>query len=208
MATWEVDEDDFASITGEWKRDTTTPYDADTPVEQHFLLQLRDTPDDLAMRMVFADWLEERGYYHKAVVVRLLADPPIEGSEAMRQLRAATLWTPGDWLAIVCRTPIERCRGPLDARMNLVCPRTWDRLVSTDAPKRRWCSECGDDVHFCATLDEVRERGETRDVIALSPPLHRSQALEAYDTHGTVWADGTDGIEITVETEPIDDDDL
>jgi uncharacterized protein (TIGR02996 family) len=170
----DVDED-LAAITGEWLRDTVTPAAPDVPVEQRFLMQLRDAPEDLAMRMVFADWLEERGQPNKALVVRLLADPPAEGTPAMRELRIASAYLDGEWLAIVSRVPIARC-----AVYRLDCPGRWDALLTTDDPFVRGCGECQRSVHFCATLAEVRRQGIADNCVALSSALPAT-ALVEYD---------------------------
>jgi uncharacterized protein (TIGR02996 family) len=202
MATPGVDDqDDFTSITGEWKRDIATRVDADTPVEQRFLLQLRDTPNDLEMRMVFADWLEERGFVNKAEVVRLLADPPIDGSEAMRLLRQASQYLPPDWLAIVSRSPIERCAVSFAFK----CPLKWDALASTDAPTIRHCDRCDRQVHFCSSLDQVREHGAIGNCVAFSSALVRAQALDAYDEEIMMGEVADPGITDEIPTVTLDE---
>lgn len=175
------EDDDLPGITGEWMRDTKTPQDDDTPVEQRFLLRLRDNPDDNAMRMVFADWLEERGRSNKARVVRLLADPPDEGTHAAHELRVASSHLEPDWLAIVSRTPIDGCPAPVqDIKFNFRCPLSWDTLTTTDAPRVRDCDRCKRQVFFCTTLHEVRAHGEARHCVAFSSALLRSEAQVAY----------------------------
>jgi uncharacterized protein (TIGR02996 family) len=170
------------AVTGEygveeWKQDQRTPADPDTPVEMRFVLRLRDNPDDLAMRMVYADWLEERGQAQKAEVVRLLAEPPAEGTPAMARLRLAVVSLPGDWVATVGRAPIERC----GVEMKFKCPMAWEALASTDNSNIRHCGECKRNVYFCGNIDEVRYRGQRGDCVAFSPRLVRARAIDEYD---------------------------
>ncbi len=167
------------AVTGEypsvWDADAKTPADPDTPVEMRFVLRLRDNPDDLGMRMVYADWLEERGHTAKAEVVRLLAEPPAEGTPAMARLREAVVGLPADWVATVARAPIEKCDV-----LTFKCPLAWEALPGTDDAEVRHCGSCNRNVYFCATLDQVRERGRQKQCVAFSPRLVRASALEDY----------------------------
>ncbi|MBA2539550.1 MAG: TIGR02996 domain-containing protein [Deltaproteobacteria bacterium] len=176
---------DDSATTGEWRvddweTDQKTRDDPDTPVEQRFLLQLRDNPEDLAMRMVFADWLEEHDQHEKAEVVRLLAEQPAEGTPAMRRLRLASTTLDREWMAIVSRAPIERCEAPT---FRFRCPKSWEALTSTDDPTVRFCGACRSNVYFCSTLPEVREHAEALRCVAFSARLSRASAIEEYD-HG------------------------
>jgi len=175
---------DDAATTGEWLPDDweqgqRTRADPDTPVEQSFLLQLRDNPDDLAMRMVFADWLEERAHTEKAEVVRLLAEVPIEGSPGMTQLRLLGTTLDREWMAIVSRAPIDMC-PTRNIQFRYQCPKSWEALQSTDDATVRFCNQCNKNVYFCSSEDEVRTRGKARDCVAFSSQLRRDQALTDY----------------------------
>jgi uncharacterized protein (TIGR02996 family) len=79
---------------------------ADDPTEQQLLAQLRDAPGDPATRLVYADWLEQRGEPGRAALVRHTGWPD-----------ALLHGTPA-WRAIVAAAPIEDCTEP-------GCPAGW-----------------------------------------------------------------------------------
>jgi len=205
---------DDTAATGEWladefDRDAKTRNDPDTPVEQGFLLQLRDNPDDLAMRMVFADWLEQTAQGDKAEAVRLLAEVPVEGSPTMSRLRVLGTTLDTEWMAIVSRAPIDKCPTS-NLQFRYQCPRSWEALTSTDRSSVRFCNQCNREVHFCSTLDDVRRHADAVDCVAFSPVLVRADALHAYD-HGedtnsstAVWMGevATDGFDAEPPTLP------
>jgi uncharacterized protein (TIGR02996 family) len=170
-----IDELPDEAPTHEYVPGEVTPNDPDTPVEQRFLLRILDHPDDHAMRMVYADWLEQRGQQAKAQFLqRTAADPPPVPGE----LRSFAAMLPAEWLSVVSRVPIEFCgaRGQL-AR----CPQRWEALASTDTTGVRHCQSCVRDVFFCASLDEVRTRGRQGACVAFSPALIPEQARDEYD---------------------------
>ncbi|MEI4884076.1 TIGR02996 domain-containing protein, partial [Klebsiella pneumoniae] len=82
-------------------------------------------PTDDATRLVYADWLEERGdpvSLTKAEFLRLTAQLATNpGTKAQRKAKrkrlqelAADLDT--DWLAVVSRLPVENCRKKAGSR--------------------------------------------------------------------------------------------
>jgi len=168
---------DDSTPTQEWTRDTKTPVDPDTPVEHRFLLRLRDHPDDLAMRMVFADWLEETGRADKAAIVRAFAEPRADDAPPL----VLTTEVEREWLAIVSRAPIERC----DVRFRFQCPKAWESLTSTDDATVRHCGTCEKPVFFCSDLTEVRVHGGAKRCVAFSPRLLRTEALAEYEDEAT-----------------------
>ncbi len=163
----------------DWQNGQKTPTDANTPVEHRFLLRLRDNPDDLAMRMVFADWLEETGQAKKAEIVRLLAEAPAEDSDAAKRLYVLSDTVEDEWLAIVTRTAIEKCDSPFKFQ----CPKSWESLTSTDDATVRHCTTCDQAVFFCTNLSQVRIHGKAKRCVAFSPKFMRSQGVEEYDGH-------------------------
>jgi len=163
--------------TDEWENQTT-PNDVDTPVEQRFLLHVRDNPIDLDMRMVFADWLEERGRVAKAEFLRLVLQGGVQTNPVLEtRLRLLAEQLPPQWRAIVIRTQIEKC----DVKLAKQCPLSWESLVSTDDPAVRHCSTCERPVFFCVDLTTVRDRGRKGDCVAFCASLVREQALHSYD---------------------------
>jgi len=191
-------DDDTDVVTQEWARDESTPADPDTPVEMKFVLAVRDHPDDLGMRMVYADWLEERGLVGKAEVVRLLAEPPAEGTPAMARLRDAVEGLPADWVATISRAPIEKC----DVRFQLKCPRSWDALATTDLADVRHCGHCDKQVFFCSSLEDVRDRGHRGQCVAFSPKLVHADALVEYDHDEEMWMGEVAAPDFEIDLDP------
>jgi hypothetical protein len=49
----------------------------------------------------------------------------------------------------------ERTIRNCGVRMKIVCPKTWDALDTTGRADVRHCSQCNEDVYFCATDAET-----------------------------------------------------
>ncbi len=78
----------------------------DCPDADEWWLHVRDAPGDDELRLVYADWLEQRGELERAAVVRLAVqrrrcDPAARG-ELSRQLREAGRPHRGSWIRDVC----------------------------------------------------------------------------------------------------------
>src|SRR5262245_46200025 len=90
--------------------------------ESALLAAIRSAPSDDAPRLVYADWLDERGRPGGAYLraeCRPAAVPPTDPRHADLQveLRAAGVGVDPAWLAAVGRAPIENCgvaRGTVD----------------------------------------------------------------------------------------------
>ncbi len=135
------------------------------PVEQGFLAVLRAQPSDEATRMVYADWLEERGLTAKAELVRLS-----EYLDTVRHRHACAI----EWRAVVVRTPIEHCS-------KVGCPRRWDALtaVAADDFVRR-CEVCTSRVSFCGDFEDVREAGQHGSAVVFDVSIDRIRAHASY----------------------------
>lgn len=125
--------------------------------EAGFLSAIGQAPDEDTIRLAYADWLDEQpdpSGRPKAEFVRLetrLATESVEDyttlTAHLHQL-AATLEP--DWLAVVSRPSIERCRS----RLLHQCPGTWSRLIPSDLTART-CGACSRTVRYARTPDEV-----------------------------------------------------
>ncbi|HEU0036324.1 MAG TPA: TIGR02996 domain-containing protein [Kofleriaceae bacterium] len=172
-ARWSDDEP-----TSEWFAEEPTRDDPHTPVEQRFVLDIRDHPDDPAMRMVYADWLEQRDAHRKAEFVRAQLEPADERTaEQWFAIRQAAARLSPEWRAVVSRVPIDRC----SVDFKFQCPKRWESLTSTDAPDVRFCGTCRRNVYFCTDLDQVRRLGRRGECVAFCASLNRESALEEYD---------------------------
>jgi uncharacterized protein (TIGR02996 family) len=104
------------------------------PTEQAFLVTLRARPGDTATRMVYADWLEERGYVAKAELVR--GDSDRDHADLLGESDAS-------WRAITSTATVEQC----EVRD---CPQRWDAFHPTPNDERvRSCITCSHQVRFC-----------------------------------------------------------
>lgn len=155
------------------------PVGADSmdPSEQEFLAALDRSPTDDATRLVYGDWLEERGRSVEAEVLVLEAqiramgpDDPLLGPRGERLRKLAARCEP-TWLRVVSRAPIERCP---EVRFTLSCPKTWDMLKPTEDPTVRACDACKKNVYYAPTIEEARRRAQDGACVALHIGLERS----------------------------------
>jgi uncharacterized protein (TIGR02996 family) len=115
-------------------------------------------PEDQALRLIYADWLDDRAD-RRAAFLRLEAewialpetDPRRPGVH--QRMLAARTGIDHRWLAAMERTPIENCLHPSS---ELICPRFWQRLEQTPTPAFRHCNTCRKDVSFCTTLVQAQ----------------------------------------------------
>jgi uncharacterized protein (TIGR02996 family) len=149
------------------------------PVETQLLAAIAQR--DEASRLVYADWLEQRGEVPRAEFLRvqqeLMTIPPEhpafrECSERLRELAAAI---DVGWRYAVARPAIERC----DVKFDFQCPKEWGSLTRTDQPNVRYCGSCQQHVHYAASLDLARQhavRGQC--VVVDIVPLRRPGDLD------------------------------
>jgi uncharacterized protein (TIGR02996 family) len=117
-----------------------------------FLQAIREDPADDAVRLVYADWLEERDDLRSEylrIECRLAKLPPgDEGAALLARLREIGEVIRPEWLASVSRLPIENCGLSFQFR----CPKRWELLQTTADETVRFCGSCRREVFFCATL--------------------------------------------------------
>ena len=111
---------------------------------------------DEAMRLVYADHLEERGRLDEARWLRLEAEvqrAPHEAQRALlRQLGALRAKVPPAFIASVGRAALEGCPVVFGFR----CPMRWEQLAPTDEPTVRFCGGCDSTVTYFSTLEEAQ----------------------------------------------------
>lgn len=118
--------------------------------------------DDHA-RLVYADWLEERGDSARAEYVRLQATilAASDASQAAylaylnaaKRLRELAGELGLGWRLQVARPAVEGCRAMLGAR----CAQDWGQLQPTEQPRVRTCTACDQPVRYCLTETEAYE---------------------------------------------------
>jgi uncharacterized protein (TIGR02996 family) len=135
--------------------------------------------DDMS-RVVYADWLEERGEAARAeflraqelLVATAVDDPRFrERSDRMRELGAAI---DVRWRYKVARPLIENCLA-----IEFACPRDWGSLATTEKRNVRYCGSCAKQVFYCATVDEARRHAQRGRCVAVDVvPLRHPRDLE------------------------------
>lgn len=133
------------------------------PVEDKFLSQLRERPTDDDVRLVYADWLEERARQVEGQFLRLQVkiaslapeDPQfVQASNALRDLAGRVAM---EWRTRVARAQIENC----DVRFDFSCPKKWEALEATGlGDDVRFCGSCQMNVYYSQTVDEARRHAE------------------------------------------------
>jgi len=154
--------------------------------DQVFLDQiLSDLKDDTA-RLVYADWLEERGDDQSAMKSEFLrvqceweklSPRRRDNSPLQKRLRELAGRIESGWLAVVSKLEIENCGPENDwdrLAFRYACPKKWEKLDPTGDSKIRYCGECHKTVHYCSSIAEAAQHGNAGDCIAVQlSVIHR-----------------------------------
>lgn len=114
-----------------------------------FIRAILADPADDAARLIYADWLEERGnprgeYLRLEVALAALGRAePVRG-QLQDRLREAAAGIDLSWLAAVSRVPIENCGVSFQFR----CPKRWEQLQPTSDEAVRFCGNAGSGFTF------------------------------------------------------------
>jgi uncharacterized protein (TIGR02996 family) len=144
--------------------------------EADFLHKLLENPADDTLRMIYADWLDERADEESKVkaqflrvTVRLMGPIQRVGWRHARrkELQELAQTLPTEWLAVVSRLTITNCleathksgagAALFGFQTYAVCDRRWDQLTTTADPTVRHCAECEQNVYYCDTLEDTRK---------------------------------------------------
>jgi uncharacterized protein (TIGR02996 family) len=142
--------------------------------DEEFIRAILAHPEDAALRLVYADWLEEHGD-PRAEFLRLedvLAEAVDKDAEYWRVwARAKELRSTLDaqWLALFERLPMENC----GVHFRFQCPQRWEKLQRTDETCVRFCSACGQDVFYCDDIHEARAHAREGHCVAIDSRLPR-----------------------------------
>jgi uncharacterized protein (TIGR02996 family) len=168
--------------------------------EGAFLNKLLENPADDTVRLVYADWLDERGDDQsttKATFLRMTAQLLEPNRTAgwrktlRKQMQPLAAKLPTDWLAVVSRLKVENCGAKraesrrsrrISLLFDFVCEKRWDELTVSENKEVRFCEVCKENVHYCDTITEAREHAQRGHCVAvdlgiirrehdLSPPL-------------------------------------
>jgi uncharacterized protein (TIGR02996 family) len=123
------------SFTKAWTTELANDRD-----EQRMLSELRVSPGDVLLRMVYGDWLEDRGEVARAAFVR--------GTEVLSEQRAVAETTSLAWRAVTSHERVG-CEG-------LRCARRWDALEPiADDELARHCPFCGKTARYIDDLGKM-----------------------------------------------------
>lgn len=157
---------------------------SDDPIEVNFLRAILEDPDPSDARIVYADWLEERGAVARAEYMRLLDslmartgphDPDDLEPVRLRML-GSQIATP--WRAVVAHreTSIEHCGikrfgagGDPAAR----CPGTWGSLIRGTVDDMRRCGTCTRFVHYVTDMEAARRAAMHGDAVVVDVAVRR-----------------------------------
>ena len=146
--------------------------------ETAFLNAILANPKDDAPRLVYADWLDERGDERAAqkaeflrITCRLMTVPAgPRHSLFVARLREKAAGLDLEWLAVVSKLQLEACVSLFEFQ----CPRRWENLSATDDVTVRWCAVCQSSVHFCAAIDEARDHARRGRCVAVNLTVVRA----------------------------------
>ena len=138
--------------------------------EDAFLRAILDNPADDAPRLVYADWLDERGDPESAARARFLRTTAAHARARARdrkvleqRLNGMALGLDADWLKIVSQVPVENC-----SLFEFQCPKWWENLTATDDPAVRYCDGCEKTVHYSKTIEEAQDHAWSGRCVAVS----------------------------------------
>ena len=145
--------------------------------EIDFLKEIEANLDDDSARLVYADWLEERGDDRSEYLRLELELSSGSGTIADRETTVARVQELNaaidpDWLSLVSRSAIEGCYTHL--LENRGCPGRWRSLKKTESPKVRLCENCEKAIHFCTSVSKARWfRAVAQQKVTLESTLER-----------------------------------
>jgi uncharacterized protein (TIGR02996 family) len=158
--------------------------------DRAFLDAILAAPDDPAVRLVYADWLDEHGQPERAEFMRTeaalsaLSEKDRRRAGLLKRLRELQPTVGVEWSAGIDRTKIEGCDADdPDYRRELVneiafadpCPLRWEKLTPTDDPLVRHCENCLQQVYFCSSVKIARKHAKLGHCVAVDSSLVRKR---------------------------------
>jgi uncharacterized protein (TIGR02996 family) len=140
-----------------------------TDDDRAFIRAILADPSDDAPRLVYADWLDERGdvrgrFLRLEVELAGLLNLPT-GPEAIGELRNLAREIDPKWIALVDRPRIVNCDRP---HFRFQCPKKWEQLDPTEDDAVRFCETCQQKVYFCSSVQEAGEHARRDDCVAIT----------------------------------------
>jgi uncharacterized protein (TIGR02996 family) len=156
-----------------------------------FVRAILENPHDPQLRLIFADWLEERGdargdFLRLEVELKGMAREDERYPALAARLEELRQLIGPKWLAVLDTPPIENCpptnAGTIDLerelrmaelRFKFKCPKHWENLSPTGNSLIRFCGQCQRNVYYCSSVDEARQHAWNGDCVAVDSRLPR-----------------------------------
>src|SRR5262245_33612921 len=141
--------------------------------DRAFINAIIANPDDNDLRLVYADWLEERGD-PRGEFLRLeaAAARSTEASDFLAKhgrLQELRQLIDRGWLAQMGRSKIELCQ----VEFAFQCPKKWENLQITDKPPVRFCDACRQNVYYCHSIEEAQRHAWKGHCVAVDAGVAR-----------------------------------
>jgi uncharacterized protein (TIGR02996 family) len=142
--------------------------------ENAFLAAIQAAPTDDLLRLVYADWLDERDrdggpFLRTECELAALAPADPRQDEVRARLRDAGRGVDLVWLAAVSRAPVEGCGVEFRFR----CPKKWEQLQPTAEEDVRFCGQCRQQVFFCSSINVAQTHAALGECVAVDSRLAR-----------------------------------
>jgi uncharacterized protein (TIGR02996 family) len=147
-------------------------------IEEAFVRDILERPDDVGPRLIYADWLEEQGglegparaaWLRTEVELLKLDEEDEQRAPLLARLRELGPHVSSAWLTALAQSQVEGCSALLKQR----CPQRWGRLSLTQVPTVRFCEVCRREVHYCRTIQEGRAHLRVGHCIAVDCAVER-----------------------------------
>jgi uncharacterized protein (TIGR02996 family) len=142
--------------------------------DEGFIREIIAHPDDTSLRLIYADWLEERGdargeFLRLEATLSQMAEENRLFKRLRARLRKLREGISADWLARLDSTAIENC----DLQFNFVCPKRWEKLQMTSDCSVRFCDSCREKVFYSSSVEEARRHALAGRCVAVDSRLAR-----------------------------------
>jgi uncharacterized protein (TIGR02996 family) len=143
--------------------------------ETAFIEAILADPEDEAPRLIYADWLEERGdprgeFLRVENELANLAPGDGRGPNLRARLQQLRQGIGEEWLALIDRSRIEGCFC-----FSYECPKQWDQLQRTTDPLARFCESCQQNVYHCSSVAQARRHAARGHCVAVDSRLARKK---------------------------------
>jgi uncharacterized protein (TIGR02996 family) len=142
--------------------------------DEAFIQDILAHPDDLGLRLIYADWLDERndprGTFLRAEAECLALKEDDERRPAVHErLRALARQIDTHWRRRLDLPVIENC----SIAFAFECPKKWQTLQETEDSNVRHCDECRKNVYYCNSVAEACEHTRRGHCVAVDTQQER-----------------------------------